>query len=114
MDDADIITLEQAEALASEVDACINAKAKKHQKSEVYFATHYCSRWRRGGLCYHDNGGRKRDECYSATIVIGKRLFSLLIAPINRWRWLLRWIPVFGRRKTLTIGILPKGRSDEH
>lgn len=85
-----------------------------HNRTEYYFYTRYISQWVRGGFCYSDNGGRKRSECFNATVVVGKREFGVLIAPINRWRWLLRWIPVFGRRKTLTIGILPKGRSDEH
>lgn len=89
-----------------------NASPKK-QSSAVYLHTYYIKDWQRGGLCYHDNGGRKANECYSATLVVGKRSFSILVYPIGHWRLILRFLPVFGRRKTLSVGILPKGAKEE-
>ena len=71
-----------------------------------------CPMWSRGGFCYYDNGGRLSTHCYSASIVIGKRVFGLTLWRIGRWTLLLRWLPVGVKRDTLQIGWLPRGSQD--
>ena len=39
----------------------------------------YFPMWRRGGLCFHENGGRRQGECLDMTVNVWKFSFTLTV-----------------------------------
>jgi hypothetical protein len=72
----------------------------------------HCSMWRRGGLCFHENGGRKSGECLDMTFVVRKFSFGVTIWGLGKLSWITRWLPA-PKRSGYTVGWLPIGARDQ-
>ena len=64
-------------------------------------ATCYPHHW---GMHWRENGARKPFHVLDTTLMIGPWSFNILIWPIGRLSWALRWIPATRRRRGYCIG----------
>lgn len=79
---------------------------------KLYLGHLYCPRWKRGGLYLRENGGRKRGECLSITLTVGKHDFNVTFWGMGKVSWFTRWIPA-PKRMGYHIGWEAKGANDD-
>jgi hypothetical protein len=78
-------------------------------RDRLSLSAHYCPMWRRGGLAFWDNGGRKENECLDLNACIGRWSLSLTLWQIRGWSRLLRFIPTGKNGRGLSLGWYPEG-----
>lgn len=80
-------------------------------KNAVSLSAHYYPMWQRGGLCFHENGGRTHGECLDMTITLWKFNLNVTIWGLRRLSWITKHIPR-PDRSGYTIGWIPLGAVD--
>lgn len=75
----------------------------------LLFSIHHCPLWQRGGLHFHENGGRTADQCLDITLVIGRTNYGMTIWRLGRLSWFTRRIPAPRARWGYSFGIPPIG-----
>lgn len=63
----------------------------KHETASISFQ--YCRPWRRGGLGFHENGGRRSNEVFDATLIVWKFCISFTLWGIRKWEPVFRFLP---------------------
>lgn len=75
-------------------------------KDRLTLNAQYCPKWQHGGLCFHENGGRKASECLDMTLVLYKLNLGMTIWGLGRLSLLTRWIPCRRNGRGWVIGWL--------
>ena len=76
----------------------------------ITYGTSYYPMWKRGGFCFHENGGRKDHECLDMSLIIGKRIFNMTIWNLGKSAKIIRYIPRAKGGRGFCIGFLPVGQ----
>jgi hypothetical protein len=82
------------------------------QAVNITFGIGYYPMWKRGGLCFHENGGRKDRECLDATLIIWKFTIGITIWGLGFLSKIARYIPVAENGRGFVVGRLPEGKGE--
>lgn len=75
----------------------------------ITYGANYFPMWQRGGLCFHENGGRKSYECLDMTLVVWKFTLNLTIWNLGKVAPFMRFLPRHKSGRGYCIGLLPVG-----
>lgn len=59
----------------------------------IFLTAQYCRGWEYPRLHFHENGGRKANECLDLNWAIWKMAFSITIYNLGSWSRILKYIP---------------------